>query len=87
MIFQPSTGMGKRQPTKEQRSMSQCVFRGRGLMDMAFDHMAPRLRAGLTTCILDDAIKLKCQPKDIVWRVDRSGVIHCKDVPPILVNL
>ena len=78
-LMTPQVGQMRRIKTKKDVYLSKALCRGRGPNEPVISKLPPQLREMLLAA-LKDAAEQNGQPiNHLVWRLDRSGVIHVKD--------
>ena len=76
-IITRESGFGmRRKATPYEQFRAQALCRGRGHKDPMIKKLPPKRRAFLRFAIRDAAMNNKCHPSELVWRMDRHGVVH-----------
>jgi len=79
-ILQKHTGAMTRHKSPRDVVLMQVLLQGRGSNDPNVAKLPIQLRAQLLYAIKDSSEQLKQPANNLVWRVDRSGIIHIKDM-------
>jgi len=79
MFLTPQTGAMTRHKAPRDIIGMKVLCRGRGLKDPNVMKLPAQLQGMLKAAMKDAAEKLKEDVNTLVWRVDRSGVIHITD--------
>lgn len=61
--------------TPKQKHFAQDIVQGRGLKDPILKRMSEKLRGWVKHVVRSAAQMHKCHPSDIVWKMDRQGIV------------
>jgi hypothetical protein len=79
-LLQKQVGAMRRIKTPRDKFLMQVLLQGRGPNDPNVAKLPPQLKAQLLYALKDYSESFKQPANNLVWRVDRSGVIHVKDM-------
>ena len=79
MIMQPQIGAMRGYKSPRVIHGMKAIAKGRGLNDPAMKRLPEKFQAMLKAAMQDATVKLKEKVNNLVWRMDRNGVIHITD--------